>query len=110
MGGYGGSRGGGFSEQYRCYSVAMMQGNERQNVNHGGKSNVFPIYGITVSGAVLVYLAGINLCGDLSFPNLCFPTAFIIAYSHIVILPQSALAKLGKGICYFVRLCGHDPL
>ncbi|KAF9187564.1 ubiquitin fusion degradation protein [Haplosporangium sp. Z 767] len=38
MGGYGGgSRGGGFSEQYRCYSVAMMQGNERQNVNHGGK-------------------------------------------------------------------------
>lgn len=43
MGGYGGSRGGGFSEQYRCYSVAMMQGNERQNVNHGGKSNVFPI-------------------------------------------------------------------
>ncbi|KAF9370041.1 ubiquitin fusion degradation protein, partial [Podila verticillata] len=35
--GYGGSRGGGFSEQYRCYSVAMMQGNERQNVNHGGK-------------------------------------------------------------------------
>ncbi|KAF8923668.1 ubiquitin fusion degradation protein UFD1-domain-containing protein [Dissophora ornata] len=38
MGGYGmGSRGGGFNEQYRCYSVAMMQGNERQNVNHGGK-------------------------------------------------------------------------
>ncbi|KAI7817927.1 ubiquitin fusion degradation protein UFD1 [Gamsiella multidivaricata] len=32
-----GSRGGGFNEQYRCYSVAMMQGNERQNVNHGGK-------------------------------------------------------------------------
>ncbi|OAQ28157.1 ubiquitin fusion degradation protein UFD1 [Linnemannia elongata AG-77] len=37
MGGYGSSRGGGFNEQYRCYSVAMMQGNERQNVNHGGK-------------------------------------------------------------------------
>ncbi|KAF9281985.1 ubiquitin fusion degradation protein [Mortierella alpina] len=38
MGGYGmASRGGGFNEQYRCYSVAMMQGNERQNVNHGGK-------------------------------------------------------------------------
>ncbi|KAF9172797.1 ubiquitin fusion degradation protein [Mortierella sp. AD011] len=38
MGAYGmGSRGGGFNEQYRCYSVAMMQGNERQNVNHGGK-------------------------------------------------------------------------
>ncbi|KAG9067617.1 ubiquitin fusion degradation protein [Linnemannia hyalina] len=37
MGGYGSSRGGGFIEQYRCYSVAMMQGNERQNVNHGGK-------------------------------------------------------------------------
>ncbi|KAF9127660.1 ubiquitin fusion degradation protein [Mortierella sp. 14UC] len=37
MGGYGGSRGGGFNEQYRCYSVAMMQGNERQNVNNGGK-------------------------------------------------------------------------
>ncbi|KAF8978979.1 ubiquitin fusion degradation protein [Entomortierella lignicola] len=38
MGSYGmGSRGGGFNEQYRCYSVAMMQGNERQNVNHGGK-------------------------------------------------------------------------
>ena len=38
-GGFGmGSRGGGFSEQYRCYSVAMMQGNERQNVNNGGKS------------------------------------------------------------------------
>ncbi|KAG0321743.1 ubiquitin fusion degradation protein [Dissophora globulifera] len=38
MGGYGmGSRGGAFNEQYRCYSVAMMQGNERQNVNHGGK-------------------------------------------------------------------------
>ncbi|KAG0047938.1 ubiquitin fusion degradation protein [Gryganskiella cystojenkinii] len=37
-GGFGmGSRSGGFSEQYRCYSVAMMQGNERQNVNHGGK-------------------------------------------------------------------------
>ncbi|GJJ69917.1 ubiquitin fusion degradation protein 1 [Entomortierella parvispora] len=37
-GGFGmGSRGGGFSEQYRCYSVAMMQGNERQNVNNGGK-------------------------------------------------------------------------
>ncbi|KAG0279165.1 ubiquitin fusion degradation protein [Linnemannia exigua] len=36
-GGYGSSRGGGFNEQYRCYSVAMMQGNERQNVNHGGK-------------------------------------------------------------------------
>ncbi|KAG0232950.1 ubiquitin fusion degradation protein [Mortierella sp. GBA43] len=27
----------GFNEQYRCYSVVMMQGNERQNVNHGGK-------------------------------------------------------------------------
>ncbi|KAG0097361.1 ubiquitin fusion degradation protein, partial [Podila epicladia] len=39
MGGYGGmgSRGGGFNEQYRCYSVVMMQGNVRQNVNHGGK-------------------------------------------------------------------------
>ncbi|KAF9116941.1 ubiquitin fusion degradation protein [Mortierella sp. AM989] len=38
MGAYGmGSRGGGFNEQYRCYSVAMMQGNERQNVNNGGK-------------------------------------------------------------------------
>ncbi|KAI1315607.1 ubiquitin fusion degradation protein [Mortierella claussenii] len=39
MGGFGGmgSRGRGFNEQYRCYSVAMMQGNERQNVNHGGK-------------------------------------------------------------------------
>ncbi|KAF9091523.1 ubiquitin fusion degradation protein [Mortierella sp. GBA35] len=35
-GGYG-SRSGGFNEQYRCYSVAMMQGNERQNVNNGGK-------------------------------------------------------------------------
>ncbi|ORZ21042.1 ubiquitin fusion degradation protein UFD1 [Lobosporangium transversale] len=32
-----GSRSGAFNEQYRCYSVAMMQGNERQNVNHGGK-------------------------------------------------------------------------
>lgn len=51
--GYGGSRGGGFSEQYRCYSVAMMQGNERQNVNHGGKSNVFPVYDITVLRGVL---------------------------------------------------------
>lgn len=40
-GGFGmGSRGGGFSEQYRCYSVAMMQGNERQNVNNGGKSTL----------------------------------------------------------------------
>ncbi|KAF9924765.1 ubiquitin fusion degradation protein [Linnemannia zychae] len=37
MSGYGSSRGGGFNEQYRCYSVAMMQGNERQNVNNGGK-------------------------------------------------------------------------
>ncbi|KAF9429399.1 ubiquitin fusion degradation protein, partial [Entomortierella beljakovae] len=38
MGAYGmGARGGGFNEQYRCYSVAMMQGNERQNVNNGGK-------------------------------------------------------------------------
>ncbi|KAF9162962.1 ubiquitin fusion degradation protein [Actinomortierella ambigua] len=32
-----GGRGGTFNEQYRCYSVAMMQGNERQNVNYGGK-------------------------------------------------------------------------
>ncbi|KAF9586187.1 ubiquitin fusion degradation protein [Lunasporangiospora selenospora] len=37
IGGFGSSRNGRFSEQYRCYSVAMMQGNERQNVNHGGK-------------------------------------------------------------------------
>lgn len=26
-----------FSEMYRCYSVTLMQGNERQNVNFGGK-------------------------------------------------------------------------
>ncbi|KAF9973252.1 ubiquitin fusion degradation protein [Actinomortierella ambigua] len=34
---HSGGRGGTFNEQYRCYSVAMMQGNERQNVNYGGK-------------------------------------------------------------------------
>ncbi|KAG0223286.1 ubiquitin fusion degradation protein [Actinomortierella wolfii] len=34
---HSGGRGGTFHEQYRCYSVAMMQGNERQNVNYGGK-------------------------------------------------------------------------
>lgn len=29
----------GFSENYRCYPIAMMQhGNDRDNVNYGGKS------------------------------------------------------------------------
>lgn len=29
----------GFSEMYRCYSIAMMQsGSERDNVSYGGKS------------------------------------------------------------------------
>lgn len=32
-----GTRSGRFEEHYRCYSVAMMQGNERENVNYGGK-------------------------------------------------------------------------
>ncbi|KAI8897647.1 ubiquitin fusion degradation protein UFD1-domain-containing protein [Globomyces pollinis-pini] len=26
-----------FSAAFRCYSIAMMQGSERENVNHGGK-------------------------------------------------------------------------
>ncbi|RUS13437.1 hypothetical protein BC937DRAFT_95337, partial [Endogone sp. FLAS-F59071] len=28
----------GFKEMYKCYAVAMMPGNERENVNYGGKS------------------------------------------------------------------------
>jgi ubiquitin fusion degradation protein 1 len=26
-----------FSEHYRCYSIALLPGNERENVNYGGK-------------------------------------------------------------------------
>ena len=37
----GGSRN--FSMTYRCYSVLMLPGQERQDVNRGGKSKVFKI-------------------------------------------------------------------
>lgn len=30
-----------FNNSYRCYSVSMLPGNERQDVEKGGKSNVF---------------------------------------------------------------------
>ena len=33
----------GFTEMYRCYSVTMMSGNERNNVNYGGKSKKIQI-------------------------------------------------------------------
>ncbi|CAG8441547.1 3114_t:CDS:10 [Ambispora leptoticha] len=43
----------GFSEMYRCYSVIMMQGNERQNVNFGGK--------IILPPSALEKLASLNI-------------------------------------------------
>ncbi|KAG9288369.1 hypothetical protein G9A89_021400 [Geosiphon pyriformis] len=43
----------GFSEMYRCYSVIMMQGNERQNVNFGGK--------IILPPSALAKLASLNI-------------------------------------------------
>ncbi|CAG8525659.1 7876_t:CDS:2 [Ambispora gerdemannii] len=43
----------GFTEMYRCYSVIMMQGNERQNVNFGGK--------IILPPSALEKLASLNI-------------------------------------------------
>ncbi|RUP50816.1 hypothetical protein BC936DRAFT_137608 [Jimgerdemannia flammicorona] len=42
-----------FVETYRCFSVAMMQGNERENVNFGGK--------IILPQSALVKLASLNI-------------------------------------------------
>lgn len=30
-----------FSQNYRCYSVSMLPGHERNDVENGGKSNLF---------------------------------------------------------------------
>lgn len=43
----------GFVETYKCYSVAMMQGNERENVNFGGK--------IILPQSALAKLASLNI-------------------------------------------------
>uniref|UniRef100_A0A1D1XUX7 Ubiquitin fusion degradation protein 1 n=1 Tax=Anthurium amnicola TaxID=1678845 RepID=A0A1D1XUX7_9ARAE len=42
-----------FSEMYRCYPVVMMQGNERENINYGGK--------IILPPTALAKLAGLNI-------------------------------------------------
>jgi len=42
-----------FTETYRCYPVIMMQGNERENVNYGGK--------IILPPTALANLAGLNI-------------------------------------------------
>jgi hypothetical protein len=34
----------GFKTQFRCFSVVMFPGNEREDVERGGKSNIFLFY------------------------------------------------------------------
>ncbi|KAK3812038.1 MAG: UFD1-domain-containing protein [Benniella sp.] len=62
--GYGrSSRSSGFSEQYRCYSVIMMQGNNRDNVNHGGK--------IILPQSALAKLASLHIQYPMLFELSC---------------------------------------
>ncbi|RHZ47185.1 hypothetical protein Glove_587g10 [Diversispora epigaea] len=49
----------GFSETYRCYSVVLMQGNERQTANYGGK--------IFLPPSALAKLASLNIVYPLLF-------------------------------------------
>ncbi|RIB01071.1 ubiquitin fusion degradation protein 1 [Gigaspora rosea] len=49
----------GFVEMYRCYPVIMMQGNERQNVNFGGK--------IILPPSALAKLASLNIVYPMLF-------------------------------------------
>lgn len=38
-----------FSQNYRCYSVSMLPGNERNDVENGGKSLCFEIFALSLS-------------------------------------------------------------
>ncbi|KAJ3124454.1 ubiquitin fusion degradation protein [Nowakowskiella sp. JEL0407] len=49
----------GFVEHYRCYSISMMPGNERQDINYGGK--------IILPQSALAKLAGLNIVYPMLF-------------------------------------------
>lgn len=62
-----------FRKQYTCYSVSLFPGNEREDVERGGKSKFYSILG-----------------------HCDFHTFVIIIYEFSVIMPPSALEALTR--------------
>jgi ubiquitin fusion degradation protein 1 len=69
-----------FSQNYRCYSVSMLPGNERNDVENGGKSSFFEIFALSLSNQskIISVIMPPSALDQLTRLNIEYPMLFKI--------------------------------